>query len=101
MTTYSRFWGLASALKWIFIRLPIPFSLTFGIISVWWAIHGFHFADTYIAVPAQHIVSTALKRTPPSVTAFVSENLYPSNLDRFIDALVTLLCFVLGFVVAY
>jgi NTE family protein len=101
VNTYSTFGGLVSAFKWVFLRLPWPFSAAFALISLWWAVHGFYYADQYVAAPMRNVIGSLLGRTPADFHVFLFDTLHIAALDRFIDATVTLLCFILGFVVAY
>jgi NTE family protein len=82
--------GLGSALKWLFWRLPRPFSATFLLISVLWAVFGFHYLHRF----ADHVRKIL---DLPSA----SEGGLPSDFVGLAYAAVSLLSFIIGFLVAY
>jgi hypothetical protein len=100
--TYT-FWGLAPAIKWLFFRLPPAFSISFGLISIWWALNGFEYADEYLAQPVSNIATALFALLPASWgKSFVFTLLvHVQNIDRFIFASATLISFVVGFLAAY
>jgi NTE family protein len=91
-----------SALKWIFLRLPASFAVTFGLISLAWALWGFHFLDLFSKkYLAESATRTAAFLLPDPIYHFLDNYSYLSNLDQFIHALVILFGFVAGFLIAY
>jgi predicted acylesterase/phospholipase RssA len=44
MKRSSTFWGLSSALRWLFVRLPWAFSIPFTLLLLAWTLHGFKHA---------------------------------------------------------
>lgn len=94
------FVGITTALKWLFFRLPWPFSITFALISLAWALFGFHYAYHHVAVPLGSIFNSSFKlllhgAMPSWLADFVG------GIDGLIFAIVTLVCFIVGFIVAY
>jgi hypothetical protein len=85
--------GLATALKWLLFRLPWPFSASFGLISVLWALFGFHYAH--------HLAVDGLKLLPDSWQAAAPVYPWLADLRSLIFAVTTILSFIVGFVVAY
>jgi predicted acylesterase/phospholipase RssA len=85
--------GLATALKWLLLRLPWPFSVSFGVISILWALLGFHYTH-HLAVEVLNLLPKSWKEAAPT-------NPWLTDLKSLVYAVTTLLSFIVGFVVAY
>ena len=84
-------------LAWLFIRLPLGFSLPFIVMSVGWIFGGFAWANTRIAIPAASLISATLARLlPASVSATLN-----NDLSAFVHAALVIALFAVGFVLAY
>jgi NTE family protein len=86
-----------SVATWLFIRLPLLFSIPFTGISLWWMFAGFRRLNDAIAVPVSETVTSVIASNLPPV---VSDSVI-LNLGAFIHAAVVVLLFALGFLAAY
>jgi predicted acylesterase/phospholipase RssA len=82
---------------WIFVRLPLLFSIPFSGLSLWWIFGGFRRLNDAVAVPASDLVASIIgSKLPQAGRDFVI-----LNLGAFFHAAITILLFALGFLVAY
>jgi len=84
-------------LAWLFIRLPLGFSLPFALMSLWWVFGGFAWANVRVAIPLAAGFNTGLARLLPGR---ISEAL-TNDLSAFVHAALVIALFAIGFVVAY
>lgn len=81
--------------SWLFVRLPLLFSIPFTGISLWWMFGGFKRLNDVIAVPVANMaVSIAASK-------FARADSVILDLGPFFHALLVVLLFVLGFFAAY
>jgi NTE family protein len=86
-----------SLFKWLFVRLPLAFSVPFSAMSIWWVFSGFRSANDLIATPLTSTVTGILAAQLP---ASLGQPLIPS-IDAFVHAAIVIGLFGLGFLVAY
>ncbi len=89
--------GGLNLFSWLFIRLPLGFSLPFTAMSLWWVFGGFRLANDHFATPIAAAVGSILESQLPTPI----ELSLVSGLEAFIHAAVVIVLFALGFVVAY
>ena len=82
---------------WLFVRLPLLFSIPFSGISLWWVFGGFRRLNDAVAVPASDKVATIIG----SQLSQAGRDFVILNLGAFFHAAITILLFALGFLVAY
>jgi NTE family protein len=82
---------------WLFVRLPLGFSLPFTAMSLWWVFGGFRLANDNLATPLAAAVGSFLESLLPR--AIGTELI--GNLEVFVHAGGVIALFALGFVVAY
>lgn len=85
-----------SLFAWLFVRLPLAFSLPFAAISLWWIFSGFKRLNDRVAAPLARLIADFAAYHIPIFGAKLA-----SNLDSFFHALVVIGLFLLGFLVAY
>lgn len=88
--------NILSLFAWLFVRLPLMFSLPFAAMSVGWVFWGFKYLNDRVASPIAKLVADFAEAQIPFVGAALA-----SNLDSFFHALVVIGLFFLGFLVAY
>lgn len=86
-----------SILNWIFLRLPLAFSLPFTALTLWWIFDGFRLANDLLGSMILRLVILTVESSLPS---FIAQLLIES-LKPFLQALVTVLLFFVGLLVAY
>ncbi len=86
-----------SIFKWLFVRLPLGFSVPFSAASLWWLLYGFKHLNAWIAVPTARAAAAYLQAALP---AAVSATLI-DNLGECFHAAIVIALFALGFVVSY
>jgi predicted acylesterase/phospholipase RssA len=86
-----------SILKWLFVRLPLGFSVPFSVASLCWVLFGFKYLNALIATPAAHAGAAFLQS---HLSAAVSGALI-DNLGEFLHAVLVIALFALGFIVSY
>ena len=82
---------------WLFIRLPLGFSLPFTAMSLGWVFGGFRLANDHLAAPLATAVAAFLESHLPEP---VGDALI-SDLEAFVHAGGVIVLFAIGFVVAY
>ncbi len=82
---------------WLFLRLPLGFSLPFTAMSLGWMFGGFRLANEHLAAPVAAAVASFIESHVPGPIAAV----LISDLEPFVHALVTIVLFALGFIAAY
>jgi NTE family protein len=84
-------------LSWLFIRLPLGFSLPFALMSLGWIFGGFEWANVHVAMPMAAGFNTGLVRLlPGSISAALTH-----DLSAFVHAALVIALFAVGFVLAY
>jgi NTE family protein len=84
-------------LAWLFVRLPLGFSLPFSLLSIWWVFGGFQWANLRFAIPVAARFNEGLVQVlPHSVSAALS-----NDLSAFVRAAMVIALFAIGFVIAY
>jgi NTE family protein len=82
---------------WLFIRLPLGFSLPFTALSLAWVFGGFRLANDRLATPLAAAVASFLEaQLPKPIGAALI-----SDLQAFVHAGMIIVLFALGFIVAY
>jgi len=89
--------NVLSLFKWLFVRLPLAFSLPFGAMSLWWVLSGFRQLNELVAAP---LTNVAINFLQPEMLGSVGRTL-TANLGAFIHAAIVIGLFGLGFLVAY
>jgi NTE family protein len=84
-------------LAWIFLRLPLGFSLPFTGMSLWWIFGGFRLLNDAVATPATDAVGSALASMLPKPIG----NTIVSDFSAFVHAAAVIALFAVGFVLAY
>lgn len=84
-------------LAWLFIRLPLGFSLPFALMSLGWVFGGFAWANVHVAVPLATGFNTGLARLLPATISAALTN----DLSAFVHAALVIALFAIGFMVAY
>ena len=84
-------------LAWLFIRLPLGFSLPFTAMSLWWIFGGFQWANVRVALPVAALFNAVLARLLPAALGAALTN----DLSAFVHAALVIALFAIGFVVAY
>jgi NTE family protein len=86
-----------NVLAWLFIRLPLGFSLPFATMSLCWIFGGFAWANAHLAIPlvAQFNAGLALL-LPEAINAALT-----SDVSAFVHAALVIALFAIGFVAAY
>lgn len=87
--------GFASALKWLFFRLPWPFSVTFALVSVGWFLFGFDYVYEHTINP----IAAHLQHPNPNAHSWPSD--FVQHTLSLGLAVIGLLSFVVGFLVAH
>jgi NTE family protein len=82
---------------WLFIRLPLGFSLPFTAMSLWWVFGGFRLANDDLATPLATAVGSFLESRLPR---FIDSALI-AGLESFLHAAGVIALFALGFAAAY
>jgi NTE family protein len=83
--------------SWLFIRLPLGFSLPFAGMSLWWVFGGFRLANDNLATPLATTVGSFLEAQLPK---FIDAALI-AGLESFVHAAMVIALFAVGFVAAY
>jgi len=82
---------------WLFVRLPLGFSVPFSAISLWWGLGGFAFFNAQLATPfarsAANLIQSGL---PPSIGYALVAGVGPCA-----HAVLVIALFLAGFVFAY
>jgi predicted acylesterase/phospholipase RssA len=86
-----------SVLKWMFVRLPLAFSLPFALMSLWWMLSGFQMLDDGLAEPAARSFARFLESQLPGATG----GRLASSLGTFLHAVLVIALFLIGFLIAY
>src|SRR4030088_2843066 len=81
--------------SWLFLRLPLGFSIPFTAMSLWWVFAGFRLANDHFAAPIAAAVGSILESPLPTAIGLS----LVSGLEAFIHATVVIVLFALGFVV--
>lgn len=82
---------------WLFIRLPLGFSLPFTAMSLGWIFGGFRLANKHLAAPVAAAVASFIQsHAPGAIAAELIRDLQP-----FVHAGAIIVLFALGFIVAY
>jgi len=89
--------GGLNLFSWLFLRLPLGFSIPFTAMSLWWVFGGFRLANDHFAAPVAAAVGSILESPLPTPIGLS----LVSGLEAFIHAAVVIVLFALGFVVAY
>jgi NTE family protein len=84
-------------LAWLFIRLPLGFSLPFTLMSGWWIFGGFAWANVHVAIPVASAFNAGLTRLLPASLSGALSN----DLSAFVHAALIIALFAIGFVLAY
>ena len=85
-----------SVLAWLFLRLPIAFSLPFVVISLFWAFAGFGYLNGRLVEPMGNILARLARPYDASV-GFA----FASDLASLFQALMVIGLFLVGFVATY
>jgi len=86
---------MMSIFAWLFIRLPLVFSLSFASMTLGWVFWGFRYLNDRVASPVAQSLDEYAGQIP-GIGALLA-----SNLGSFFHALVVIGLFFLGFLVAY
>jgi hypothetical protein len=86
-----------SIFKWLFVRLPLAFSIPFTAMSLWWVLYGFSQLNDVVAAPATRFVAATLQANLPNAIG----DMLAANLADFFHAAIVIGLFSLGFLVAY
>lgn len=81
---------------WIFVRLPVMFSVPFALMSLVWVFGGFGYLNDRVATPlAALVVGSTVAKIP------VFGGALAANLAAFFSALAVIALFIVGFLFAY
>src|SRR5256885_2043104 len=89
--------NMLSLFKWLFVRLPLGFSIPFTAASLWWVLSGFKRLDDAVVNLATAVVAD---RPPTGVPGHIAQALIAS-LGAFFHGASVIVLFALGFLVAY
>lgn len=84
---------VGGALTWLFVRLPLAFSVPFASISLWWVVDGFSRLSRALIEPCTAGFAELVGPHLPASLAF--------SLDAFFHAVLVIVLFLLGFLAAY
>lgn len=87
----------SNVFAWLFVRLPLGFSVPFSAISLWWGLGGFGILNAHLATPfAQSAANLVQSRLPPSIGYALVAGVGPCA-----HAVLVIALFLAGFVFAY
>jgi len=89
--------NMLSIFKWLFVRLPLGFSVPFTAASLWWVLAGFRRLNDAVADLATAAAVDRLRLELPGGIAQV----LIANLGAFFHGAIVIALFTLGFLVAY
>jgi len=89
--------NMLSLFKWLFVRLPLGFSVPFTAASLWWVLSGFKRLDDAVVNLATAVVADRLQSEFPG---HIAQALI-ANLGAFFHGASVIVLFALGFLVAY
>ena len=88
---------MLSVFKWLFVRLPLGFSVPFTAASLWWVLSGFKRLDDAVVNLATAVGAQRLQLELPG---HIARELI-ANLGAFFHGAIVIVLFTLGFLVAY
>ncbi len=83
--------------SWLFLRLPLGFSLPFTALSLGWVFGGFRWINEHFALPLTDTLGGLIASGLPGPLRTLMEE----NLSQFVHALIVIALFGVGFVVSY
>ncbi len=89
--------ALLGALSWMFVRLPLAFSLPFAALCLWWVFSGFRLLNENLTEPAVSVFARFLESELPGITS----GPVAISLGAFGHALIVVALFLFGLLVAY
>src|SRR5690242_20721207 len=89
--------AVLSAFKWFFARLPLAFSLPFGLISLWWVFFGFRLLNDTWVKPGEAMLAGLVESHLPGATG----SPLGASLGEFFQAVVVIVLFLAGLLIAY
>jgi len=89
--------NMLSIFTWLFVRLPLGFSIPFTAASLWWVLSGFKRLDDAVVNLATALGAHRLQLELPGHIAGV----LLANLGAFFHGAIVIVLFTLGFLVAY
>src|SRR5213082_3825320 len=89
--------NMLSLFKWLFVRLPLGFSVPFTAASLWWVLSGFKRLDDAVVNLATTVIADRLQLEFPG---HIAQALI-ANLGAFFHGAIVIVLFALGFLVAY
>src|SRR6266446_100267 len=89
--------NMLSIFTWLFVRLPVGFSIPFTAASLWWVLSGFKRLDDAVVNLATALGAHRLQLELPGHIAGV----LLANLGGFLHGAIVIVLFTLGFLVAY
>lgn len=85
-----------SPFAWLFVRLPLMFSVPFALMSLAWVFGGFKYLNDRVATPlAAFVVDSTVAKVP------ALGGVLAANLDPFFHALAVIGLFIIGLLLAY
>src|SRR6266853_6822542 len=88
---------MLSVFKWLFVRLPLGFSVPFTAASLWWVLSGFKRLDDAVVNLATAVGAQRLQLELPG---HIARELI-ANLGAFFHGAIVIVLFTLGLLVAY
>jgi NTE family protein len=89
--------NMLSIFKWLFVRLPLGFSIPFTAASLWWVLSGFRRLNDAVAnLAATEVVHQLQSELPCHIGQVLT-----ANLGAFFYGAIVVALFSLGFLVAY
>ncbi|TLZ21967.1 MAG: hypothetical protein E6K34_03665, partial [Gammaproteobacteria bacterium] len=89
--------NMLSIFKWLFVRLPLGFSLPFTAASLWWVLAGFRrLNDAVVNLSTAAAVDRLQSELPGGIAQVLI-----ANLGAFFHGAIVIALFTLGFLVAY
>ena len=89
-------WNMLSIFKWLFVRLPLGFSIPFTAASLWWMFSGFKRLNDAVENLATAVVHHLQIELPGHIWEVLT-----ANLGAFFHGVIVIAVFALGFIVAY
>ncbi len=83
--------------RWLFIRLPLAFSLPFSLLTAWWILQGFRLVNNAVAERVYSILVSSLTRDLPTPSASV----LATNLGACLYGAIVVILFTIGLFLAY
>src|ERR1700704_503900 len=88
--------NMLSIFKWLFVRLPLGFSIPFTAASLWWVLSGFKRLNDAVANLAAAVIHQLQAELPGHIGQALT-----ANLGAFFYGAIVVALFSLGFLVAY